>query len=65
MIHQGNSLTILKSLKSESIDCCVTSPPYWGLEIMDYLNHYGEEDLIVIMNGNLKFLKETQVKTQV
>ena len=31
MIHQGNSLTILKSLKSESIDCCVTSPPYWGL----------------------------------
>ena len=31
MIKLGNSLEILKSLKSNSIDCCVTSPPYWGL----------------------------------
>lgn len=27
----GNSLNELKKLPSESIDCCVTSPPYWGL----------------------------------
>lgn len=31
MILQGNSLEVLKSLKNNSIDCCVTSPPYWGL----------------------------------
>ena len=31
MIIQGNSLKELKSLRSNSIDCCVTSPPYWGL----------------------------------
>lgn len=31
MIHQGDALTILKSLKAESINCCVTSPPYWAL----------------------------------
>jgi len=31
MILQGNSLEILKTLESESINCCVTSPPYFGL----------------------------------
>lgn len=27
----GDSLTELKRFTSESIDCCITSPPYWGL----------------------------------
>lgn len=27
----GNSLTELRKLESESVQCCVTSPPYWGL----------------------------------
>jgi len=27
---QGDALDILKSFPSESIDCCMTSPPYWG-----------------------------------
>lgn len=31
MIHQGDSITVLKTLPSESVDCCITSPPYWGL----------------------------------
>lgn len=30
-ILQGDCLEVLKTLDSESIDCCVTSPPYWGL----------------------------------
>ena len=30
-IIQGDALIILKTLESESIDCCITSPPYWGL----------------------------------
>jgi DNA modification methylase len=34
-ILQGDTLKILKTLKNESIDCCVTSPPYYGLR--DYL----------------------------
>jgi len=29
-IH-GNALEVLRTLPDESIDCCVTSPPYWGL----------------------------------
>jgi DNA modification methylase len=28
---QGNSLDKLRELGSESIDCCITSPPYFGL----------------------------------
>jgi DNA modification methylase len=30
-IRLGNALAILNSLPSESVHCCVTSPPYWGL----------------------------------
>src|ERR1041385_3605223 len=27
----GDALSILKTLPDESVQCCVTSPPYWGL----------------------------------
>ena len=30
-IYHGDCLEILKQLPDESIDCCVTSPPYYGL----------------------------------
>ena len=30
-IIQGDSLEVLKTLPDELVDCCVTSPPYWGL----------------------------------
>ena len=30
-IIQGDSLTVLKTLPDESVNCVVTSPPYWGL----------------------------------
>lgn len=35
-IHRGDSREILKELPSESVNCCVTSPPYFGLR--DYQN---------------------------
>jgi len=31
MIITGDSLKILPTLPPESVQCCVTSPPYWGL----------------------------------
>lgn len=31
MIIQGNAKEVLKGIKSESVNCCITSPPYWGL----------------------------------
>ena len=27
----GDVIEILKTFPNESIDCCITSPPYWGL----------------------------------
>lgn len=30
-LRLGDCLTKLKEILSESIDCCITSPPYWGL----------------------------------
>ena len=30
-IYQGDSLEVIKTFPSESINCCVTSPPYWAL----------------------------------
>lgn len=30
-ILQGDALKVLKTIPEESIDCVVTSPPYWGL----------------------------------
>jgi len=30
-IKQGDCLEVLKTLSSESVNCCITSPPYWGL----------------------------------
>lgn len=30
-LYHGNALDVLKSMTDESVQCCVTSPPYWGL----------------------------------
>ena len=35
-IHTGNCLDILPTMEAGSVDCCVTSPPYFGLR--DYGN---------------------------
>jgi len=31
LLLRGDALAVLKTLASESVHCCVTSPPYWGL----------------------------------
>ena len=30
-IYHGDCLKTLKQLPDEHVNCCVTSPPYWGL----------------------------------
>lgn len=30
-LHHGDALTVLRTMPAESVHCCVTSPPYWGL----------------------------------
>ena len=30
-IHVGDALSVLRTLPTASVQCCITSPPYWGL----------------------------------
>lgn len=30
-IHRGDALAVLTRMPDQSVDCCITSPPYWGL----------------------------------
>ena len=39
----GDSRDILPQLESRSIQCCVTSPPYWGLRDYDHSAQIGAE----------------------
>lgn len=42
-ILTGDSLVVLPSLPVESVQCCVTSPPYWGLRDYDHPSQIGSE----------------------
>lgn len=53
-LHQGDCLTVLKALPDESIDCVVTSPPYFNLR--SYLP--GEHELKSFEIGSEPTLKE-------
>ncbi len=43
-VLNGDSLEILPTLEAESIQCCVTSPPYWGLRDYDHPAQIGAEE---------------------
>lgn len=42
-ILNGDSLTILPKLEAGSMQCCVTSPPYWGLRDYEHPAQIGAE----------------------
>jgi DNA modification methylase len=42
-IKVGDSLEVLKSMDDESVNCCVTSPPYWALRNYDHDGQLGQE----------------------
>ena len=42
-IYQGDCLDVMRTWPDELVDCCITSPPYWGLR------NYGDNR--VIWNG--------------
>ncbi len=43
-IHTGNCLDYLRELPPESVDCCVTSPPYYGLRDYGVAEQIGLEE---------------------
>lgn len=42
-ILNGDCLAILQTLEESSVDCCVTSPPYWGLRDYGDIGQIGRE----------------------
>ena len=42
-IYQGDCLEVMKTFPDESIQCCITSPPYWGLRDYGCDNQLGLE----------------------
>ena len=52
----GDSIKILPSLQSESIQCCVTSPPYWGLRDYEHSSQIGSESSPIDYVSNLVHL---------
>jgi len=51
IIH-GDCLEVLKTLDGNSIDCCVTSPPYWGLR------DYGVEGQLGLENTPEEYIEK-------
>jgi len=46
MVLHGDVLDMLKTLDSESVHCCVTSPPYWNLRNYNVDGQIGLEDTL-------------------
>lgn len=42
-IHIGDCLSVLKTIPSDSVHCCITSPPYWGKRSYGVSGHIGLE----------------------
>ena len=63
----GDVLDRIKDIPNESVDCCLTSPPYWGLRDYGVAGQWGlEEDfrdylkkMQILMNEIKRILKPT------
>lgn len=44
VLYEGDALTVLQRLPSDSFQCAVTSPPYWGLRDYNNPEQIGLED---------------------
>jgi site-specific DNA-methyltransferase (adenine-specific)/site-specific DNA-methyltransferase (cytosine-N4-specific) len=42
-VIEGDCLKVLPTLEAETVQCCVTSPPYWGLRDYDHSGQIGAE----------------------
>jgi DNA modification methylase len=51
-VHCGDALAVLRSMPAETVDMCVTSPPYWGHREYDS-GGVGEEDTFPAYIANL------------
>ena len=60
-IFTGDSLKVLPTLEAESVQCCVTSPPYWGLRDYEHPAQIGAESSPELYVENLvKLFREVR-----
>lgn len=52
-IYQGDALAVLQTLPDECVNCCVTSPPYYGLRDYGRVEQIGLEDSPELFIKNL------------
>jgi len=52
-IYQGDALSVLKTLAGDSVDCCITSPPYWKLRDYEIKGQLGDEPHFSLFIDNL------------
>lgn len=45
-LYEGDALEVLRSLPEESVQCAVTSPPYWGLRDYGVSGQLGLEPIV-------------------
>lgn len=43
-IYCGDALTVLKTLPDSSVNCCITSPPYYALRDYGMAGQLGREE---------------------
>jgi len=46
ILYEGDAFTILQRLPSNSVQCAVTSPPYWGLRDYNIPDQIGLEETL-------------------
>lgn len=67
LILTGDSRELLPTLPAKSVQCCVTSPPYWGLRDYDHPAQIGAEpspdqyvaNLVAVFRGICHVLKDS------
>ena len=63
----GDCMNVIKDIPEKSIDCCITSPPYWGLRNYDNDDQIGLEEtpdefvskMVELFNGVRRTLKDS------
>ncbi len=51
-LHHGDCRDVLRELADDSVDCCITSPPYWGLR------DYNVDGQIGLESSHQEFVRE-------
>ena len=63
IIH-GDSLSELKKLPDQSVNMCMTSPPYWGLRDYGVSGQLGLEPTLLVGKGEMETYKSGKKKAK-